>query len=78
VARDLSQPLPAVVIARMFAIAPADRYRFQEWADAAATFFGGTLGDPAEGARAANAAALNLEGYSRALLAERRRNPATT
>lgn len=75
VARDLAQPLPAVVIARMFDIAPADRDRFQEWADAAATFFGGTLGDPAAGARAANAASLNLEGYFRALLAERRRNP---
>jgi cytochrome P450 len=75
VARDLAQPLPAVVIARMFDIAPADRDRFQEWANAAATFFGGTLGDPAEGARAANAAALNLEGYFRALLAERRRHP---
>jgi cytochrome P450 PksS len=75
VARDLAQPLPAVVIARMFDIAPGDRNRFQEWADAAATFFGGTLGDPAEGARAANAAALNLEGYFRALLAERRRHP---
>jgi cytochrome P450 len=75
VARDLAQPLPAVVIARMFDIAPADRDRFQEWADAAATFFGGTLGDPAEGARVANAAALNLEGYFRALLAERRPTP---
>src|SRR5262249_6745664 len=75
VARDLAQPLPAVVVARMFGIAPGDRDRFQEWADAAATFFGGTLGDPAAGARAANAAALNLEGYFRALLAERRRHP---
>lgn len=75
VPRDLAQPLPAVVIARMFDIAPADRDQFQEWADAAATFFGGTVGDPAESARAANAAALNLEGYFRALLAERRRHP---
>src|SRR5262245_4214497 len=75
VASDLAQPLPAVVIARMFDIAPADRGQFQQWADAAATFFGGTLGDPVEGARAANAAALNLEGYFRALLAERRRHP---
>jgi cytochrome P450 len=75
VARDLAQPLPAVVIARMFDIPPADRDQFQAWADAAATFFGGTLGDPAAGARAANAAALRLEGYFRALLADRRRHP---
>src|SRR5206468_4080950 len=75
VARDLAQPLPAVVIARMFDIPAADRDRFQEWADAAATFFGGTMGDPAASARAANAAALNLEAYFLQLLAERRRQP---
>jgi len=75
VARDLAQPLPAVVIARMFDIPAADRASFQEWADAAATFFGGTLGDPAASARAANAAALSLEQYFLKLLAERRRQP---
>src|SRR5262245_21292731 len=75
VARDLAQPLPAVVIARMFDIPAADRDRFQQWADEAATFFGGTLGDPAAAARAANAAALNLEAYFLNLLAERRRHP---
>jgi cytochrome P450 PksS len=75
IARDLAQPLPAVVIARMFDIPAGDRDQFQAWADAAATFFGGTIKDPVEGARAANAAALRLEGYFRALLAERRRHP---
>ena len=75
IARDLAQPLPAVVIARMFDIPAADRDQFQAWADAAATFFGGTLGDPASSARAANAGALRLEGYFRALLAARREHP---
>jgi cytochrome P450 PksS len=75
VARDLSQPLPAVVIARMFDIPAADRDQFQEWADAAATFFGGIIGDPAASARAANSASLNLERYFHDLLAERRLHP---
>jgi cytochrome P450 len=75
VASELAQPLPAVVIARMFDVPAGDRDRFQAWADAAATFFGGAIGDPAAAARAANAAALNLEGYFLALLAERRRHP---
>src|SRR5262249_8408088 len=75
VATELSGPLPAVVIARTSATPPADRNRFQAWADASAPFFGGTLGDPVEDAKAANAASLNLEGYFLALLADRRRNP---
>jgi cytochrome P450 PksS len=75
IASDLAQPLPAVVIARMFDIPAGDRDQFQAWADAAATFFGGTIGDPAASARAANAGALRLEGYFRALLAARREHP---
>jgi cytochrome P450 len=75
IARDLAQPLPAVVIARMFDIPAGDRDQFQAWADAAATFFGGTIGDPAASARAANAGALRLEGYFRTLLAARREYP---
>jgi cytochrome P450 len=75
VAHDLAQPLPAVVIARMFDIPAADRDQFQTWADSAATFFGGTIGDPAASARAANDASVRLEQYFQGLLADRRRNP---
>lgn len=75
VAADLAQPLPALVIADMFGIPAGDRHLFQEWSDAAARFFGGLLDDPAEDARAANAAMVSLERYFLALLEERRKGP---
>lgn len=75
VAIDLTQPLPALVIAEMFGIPAADRHLFQQWSDAAARFFGGTLGDPARDGRAANDAILGLEKYFLTLLEERRRQP---
>jgi cytochrome P450 len=72
---DLAQPLPAGVIAGMFGLPPENRRMFQRASDAMAKFFGSTLGDPAEDARDANAAALELEAFFRKLLDERRRHP---
>jgi cytochrome P450 PksS len=75
VAADFAQPLPALVIAEMFGIPAGDRHLFQEWSDALARFFGGTLGDPEQAARAANGAVVHLERYFLDLLAERRTDP---
>jgi cytochrome P450 PksS len=75
VAADLAQPLPAIVIAELFGIPARDRGLFQGWSDDVARFFGGTLGDREQDARAANAATLGLENYFSALLEERRRKP---
>jgi cytochrome P450 PksS len=72
---DLAGPLPAIVIAEMFGIAPEDREMFHRWSMAFARFFGGSVGDPAEIARAANEAAVHLERYFLDLLEERRRRP---
>jgi cytochrome P450 PksS len=72
---DLAGPLPAIVIAELFGIAPEDRERFHRWSMAFARFFGGSVGDPEEIARAANEAAVHLERYFLDLLEDRRRQP---
>jgi pimeloyl-[acyl-carrier protein] synthase len=72
---DLAGPLPAIVIAELFGIAPEDRETFHRWSMAFARFFGGSVGDPTEIARAANGAAVHLERYFLDLLEERRRQP---
>ncbi len=72
VAKDLSQPLPAVVIAEMFGIPAEDRRIFQRWADDAARFFGETLGDAEADARAANEAIAELERYFLRMMDARR------
>jgi cytochrome P450 PksS len=75
VAADFTQPLPALVIAEMFGIPAEDRTLFQDASDAAAKFFGGTLGDPATDARQANDAINSLESYFLNLLEQRRQQP---
>jgi cytochrome P450 len=72
---DLAAPLPAIVIAELFGIPPADRETFHQWSMAGARFFGGAVGDAEEAARAANEAALNHERYFHDLLEQRRRQP---
>ncbi len=75
VARDLAQPLPAIVIAELFGIPAKDRHLFQGSSDALARFFGGTLGDPEQDARAASEASVRMERYFADLLEERRKTP---
>lgn len=75
VAQDLAQPLPANVIAELFGIPVKDRHLFQGSSDALAKFFGATLGDPEQDARAANQASLRMERYFADLLEERRKTP---
>src|SRR5262245_40888053 len=72
---DLARPLPAIVIAELFGIPPADREVFHERSMAGARFFGGAVGDPEEAARAAHESALHQERYFLDLLEERRRRP---
>ncbi|HWE64995.1 MAG TPA: cytochrome P450, partial [Chloroflexota bacterium] len=44
VIRDVAYPLPAIVIAELLGVPPADRDRFKEWSDAFVAFLdGGTL-----------------------------------
>lgn len=75
VVADLGEPMPAAVIAEMFGLPPADHARFRRWADDMARFFGGSVGDPAADALAANDAAVALERYFLGLYEERRRRP---
>ncbi len=72
---DLARPLPAIVIAELFAIPPEDREMFHEWSMQVARFFGMPVGDPEEAARAANEATVHLERYFLDLLEERRHRP---
>jgi cytochrome P450 PksS len=72
---DLATPLPAIVIAELFGIPPADRETFHEWSMTGARFFGIAVGDTEEAARAANEATVQQERYFLNLLQERRRRP---
>jgi cytochrome P450 PksS len=72
---DLARPLPAIVIAELFGIPPADREMFHQWSMESARFGGGAVGDPEEAARAANEAFIRQERYFRDLLEERWRRP---
>jgi cytochrome P450 PksS len=72
---DLARPLPAIVIAELFGIPPEDREMFHQRSMAGARFFGGTVGDPEQAARAANEANVQEERYFLGLLEERRRRP---
>ncbi len=75
VATDLSEPLPAMVMAELFAIPAEDRERFQAWANPMATFFGATTGDVQAAAIAANTAARELAQYLANVIEARRRAP---
>ena len=74
---DFAQPLPAIVIAEMFGIAPEDRESFQHWSDDIAKFFGGTFGNIEEDGHRANDAVVKLEQHFLRLIALRRQTPGT-
>jgi cytochrome P450 len=71
--RDLSGPLPTIVIAELLGVPREDRDRFKSWSNAIAQF------DPASPTGAHPAAALGpaaeLAGYLGRILDERRRDP---
>jgi pimeloyl-[acyl-carrier protein] synthase len=72
---DFAQPLPAIVMAEMFGIAPEDRESFQHWSDDIAKFFGGTFGNIEEDAHRANDAVVKLEQHFLKLIALHRQTP---
>ncbi len=73
--RDFAYPLPATVIAQMLGVPPVDAPRFMRWSNDLAALL-----DPFNapgGLEAAQAAFVELSGYFRAVLAERRREPSS-
>jgi cytochrome P450 PksS len=75
VATDLSEPLPSLVMAELFAIPAEDRERFQAWSNPMATFFGATVGDVQAAALAANEATREMAQYLTHVIEARRRAP---
>jgi cytochrome P450 len=75
---DFAAPLPMLVIAEMLGIPPADRPRFQAWADAILAM-SYTIGGPPDLARTASerfaAVTAEMGGYLGGLLAARRADP---
>jgi len=71
--RDFAYPLPATVIAEMLGVPPTDARRFMRWSNDLAALL-----DPFNapgGLEAAQVAFVELSGYFRAVLADRRREP---
>lgn len=72
--RDVARPLPALVIAEMLAIAPADQESFVAWSDDIAAFIGSPT-PTLEIARVAQRSLVALNEYFRDLLPQRRKHP---
>lgn len=72
---DLTEPMPASVIAEMFSIPKGDHHLFRTWADDLARFFGGSVRDPADDALRANTAAVEFERYFLRLYDARKQKP---
>jgi cytochrome P450 len=71
--RDLAQPLPAIVIAELLGVPPADRMRFAAWSDDLVQLLDPLSGH--DGLEPPKRAMCALAAYFRPLLAERRRAP---
>lgn len=72
--RDFARPLPALVIADMLGIDPADRPRFVAWSDDLAAFIGSPQ-PTLDLALTAQSSAIALRDYFRCMLPQRRRFP---
>jgi cytochrome P450 len=72
--RDVARPLPALVIAEMLAIAPADQESFVAGSDDIAAFIGSPT-PTQEIARVAQSSLVALNEYFRDLLPQRRKHP---
>jgi cytochrome P450 len=72
--RDLAYPLPAIVIAEVLGVPPAERDRFKGWSLALADFFGAGRPTPATALRA-QAAVVELEAYMKGIIADHRAQP---
>jgi hypothetical protein len=68
--RDLAQPIPAIVIAQLLGVDPADHLRFKQWSDDLALMELGPAGFVQ-----AQASLLAMMEYLRAVIDERRRAP---
>jgi cytochrome P450 PksS len=73
--KDISEPLPSLLLTDIFGIPAEDRHDFQRWADDATAFFAVTPANVESVATRANAGMASLERYITALIAERRRKP---
>ncbi|MSP87446.1 MAG: cytochrome P450 [Alphaproteobacteria bacterium] len=72
--RDFAYPLPATVIAAMIGVPRADLDTFKRWSDDLAAFVGNSLATPDKRDRA-QAGAVEMTAYFRALAGEHRRQP---
>jgi cytochrome P450 PksS len=75
VAVELSEPLPSLVLTRLFDIPAEDHDRFQQWANPVATFFGAAVGDVRTAALQANEGMAQISRYLTAALDARRKAP---
>ena len=71
---DLAYPLPAIVIAGMLGVAPADRDQFRKWSNDLAAFLG-SIRMVAETVGAAQQSALEMSEYLRSIIGQRRSEP---
>lgn len=71
---DLARPLPALVIAELLGVDPADRAEFIAWSDNIAAFIGAPT-PTMDIAFRAQTSAIAMSAYFRDLLPERRRRP---
>lgn len=74
VVADVANPLPVIVIGDLLGLPRADRHLLKRWSNALAAFLGSNQ-PTMELTKAAVVGVVELEGYFRDVLAERRRNP---
>ena len=71
---DFAFPLPAIVIAEMLGLPPADREQFKQWSNDVMAFLG--TGRPqVDVARRAQQGVYALKGYLRSIFSQRRQSP---